>query len=202
MTTFETIRRDYYQRVAVTPEWPVPPGATASDMVLHLPVLEWYASQCRHVTEFGVREAHSTIALMAGLAGKTGGKLVSYDIDSSPMVKWLKRIELPCEWEFYEQDTGDPGLRIAMTDMLFIDTLHTFAHVTKELRQGDRVRKYLAFHDTATNEYRDEVHSDLPNQGIIPAIERFLVQSPNKWKLVYMTRACNGLLVLERVERY
>ena len=55
-----------------------------SDMAAHLPTLALLATRCKHVTEFGVRLGHSTIALLQGLAERgEHGCLTSYDIAPS-----------------------------------------------------------------------------------------------------------------------
>lgn len=195
MNTFKSLKDSYYHRVAIAPSEERTATLQYSDIVLHLPVLEWFASHCDTVVEFGVREAHSTVALLAGCRGVVR----SYDCDESPMVGFLKSIALPCQWEFHVADTGDPNLLIGRPDMLFIDTMHTYDHVSKELRnQGDKVRHYLAFHDTFTCGNQDMSGPDKSAKGIMPAIEEFREYSLSNWKTVYETTCNNGLLVLER----
>lgn len=196
LSDFEQLQRNYYQRYAFTPAWGHPVGHRSSDIVLHLPVLEWFASRCSHCTEFGVREGHSTVALLAGCRGQ----VVSYDIERTPVVNVLHAMELPCPWEFRLADTSDPTLFIDETDLLFIDTLHTYDHVKKELAlHARRSRKFLAFHDTFTCGHRDESGPNPSARGILPAIEEFLTRFPGEYKTVYRTECCNGLLVLERI---
>ena len=47
-----------------------------SDISAHLPLLEYLASKCIHITEFGTRDGFSTCAFMSGLQ-KAQGKLVN-----------------------------------------------------------------------------------------------------------------------------
>lgn len=157
-----------------------------SDVVLHLPVLEWFASQCDHVTEFGVRHVVSTLALLAGVR-RPGGMVVSYDVRRTAAVDCVLGMDLPARWQFHERSSVDPRLRIEPTDMLFIDTEHTGTQVAAELRQAERVRRFLAFHDTETFRDRDR---------FLDTVLDFLRR--DGWTIVYQTRHNNGLLVAQR----
>jgi hypothetical protein len=196
VSDFNSLKRSFYQRVCYCPSEPKATELVHSDIVLHLPVLEFYASLCGHVTEFGVREGCSTAALLAGCKGE----MHSYDIEHTPVVDRLQGMTLPCSWTFHRGDTGDPALEVAETDLLFIDTLHTYDHVTKELtHHGRKARKFLAFHDTFTC---GEVDASGPNptaRGIVPAINEFMSRFPGEYETAFATTANNGLLVLRRV---
>lgn len=195
--TFDELRNYYFHLT------PYEPGAVKlneySDIVLHLPVLQYYASLCEHVTEFGVRDAHSTVALLAGKPNE----LHSFDICRTRAIDLLEQMrnELPCRWVFTLLDTGYPGTAhmVGDTDLLFIDTLHTYEHVKKELAlHGRKARKYLAFHDTYTCGLRDLSGPDPHATGILPAINEFLAQYPGEYETVYRTDANNGLWVLKK----
>lgn len=193
--TFDQLKQRIYQNIAVTPSWPGPiwaPGWALSDIVLHLPVIEWFASLCDHCTEFGMRHGHSTTALIAGCK-KT---VVSYDIERYPTVDLLSGMQLPCEWQFRLGDTGE--VEIEETDLLLIDTLHIYDHVKKELaKSGDKARKFLVFHDTHTCGLKDASGPNPNAEGILRAIVEFRRGNP-QWKTAYSTTVNNGLLVLER----
>lgn len=192
--TFEQLKREAYQRVMDTPNDPVPPGCPGSDIVLHLPILEYYASLCSHVTEFGVRTAQSTIALIAGC-----GKVIhSYDIDRSPMARLLTHIPLPCKsWTFHRADTGVAETNVQPTEFLFVDTLHTYEHVKKELDLwGSRVSRFIAFHDTFTCGDLDLSGPNKKAKGINSAIREFM--EANRWTTVYKTNCCNGLWIIKK----
>ena len=196
MTHFELIKQSFYQQVAVTPGSPRPTQAVLSDIVLHLPVLEYYASLCNHVTEFGTRGGCSTAALLAGCKGEVH----SYDIEVTPAVRLFENMDLPCKWHFHVGDTGSPQTNVAQTDMLFVDTLHTYEHVIKELTShGRKAGMFLAFHDTFTCGELDLSGPDPTAKGILPAIEEFLAMYPNEYHTVYRTDCNNGLWVLKRV---
>lgn len=193
---FETLKQDYYHRVAVGPFELPTPSLAGSDIVLHLPVIEYYASLCGHCTEFGVRNAHSTVALIAGCKGD----VVSYDIEHSPAVDLLRGMKLPCRsWSFRLGDTGAPLPDMAETDFLFLDTLHTYDHVRRELAlHGRKARRFLGFHDThACGEY-DRSGPDPRARGIVPAVREFLASYPGQYRVAYHTSACNGMTIYAR----
>lgn len=163
-----------------------------SDILLHLPVLEWFSSLGRHSTEFGVRNVVSTLAILSG-AGKNGGKVVSYDIHKTPAVDEVLGLkDLPCPWEFHEQDTL--AAEIEETDFLFIDTLHTGDHVHAELsRHWGKVKRFVAFHDTA-----EDGAFACPPHNYLEGILEFLA-GRHDYRTAYRTELCNGLWVLEKI---
>lgn len=195
MSTFHALKQSLYHRVAVGPfEMPVQ-ALLGSDIVLHLPVLEYYASLCEHVTEFGVRDGHSTVALISGCKGVVH----SYDIEESPAKPVLKSLQLPCKWEFHLGDTGSADLQVTETDLLFLDTLHTYDHLSRELlHHGRKARKFLAFHDTFTCGAFDLSGPDPRARGILPAIEEFIQKYPGEYETCYRTDCNNGLWILRR----
>lgn len=195
---FSSLKHACYHRVSAAPNEPRTHELVLSDIVLHLPVLEYYASLCDSVTEFGVRGGESTVALIAGCRGV----MHSFDICHSPIVDVLNGCELPCKWSFQTLDTGSEqdNELVKETDLLLIDTLHTYEHVTKELRlHGRKAKRFIAFHDTFTCGEVDVSGSDPLARGILPAINEFLQKFPGEYKTVYRTNACNGLWVVERM---
>jgi hypothetical protein len=195
-SAFETLKQSFFQRVAVSPGSPRPTEVVLSDIVLHLPVLQYYSSLCQHVTEFGVREGCSTVALISGCRGEVH----SYDIADTPIRPSLEQMALPCSWTFHLGDTGDPNLEVAETDLLFLDTLHTYDHLSKELaHHGRKARKFLAFHDTHTCGDFDRSGPDPSARGILPAILEFLGRHPCEYENVYETAENNGLMVFRRL---
>lgn len=194
---FEALKQDRYHRVAVGPFERPTTRLQGSDIVLHLPVIEFFASRCGHCTEFGVRDGHSTVALIAGCPGV----VVSYDVVRTPVVNLLQSLKLPCrEWRFVLANTADPSLDVEETDFLFFDTLHTYDHLSKELAlHGRKARKYVGFHDTFTCGERDLSGPDPAAPGILPAINEFVARHHGQYRVVYETRVNNGMMVWERV---
>lgn len=167
-------------------------GKNRSDISAHLPILEYFASKCSHVTEFGFRECNSTVAFLTS----TKGIVISYDIDPCRQaVSMLNAMKLPCIWKFIQANTNDIKY-IDQTDLLFIDTLHTYNQVKSELRFYDKVSKYIIFHDT----WSDGISSkDRPGEnGILDAINEFLSEHP-EWKKIYEVDFNHGLIILEKI---
>ena len=97
------------------------------------------------------------------------------------------------DWKFTHASTLDIPA-IEETDFLFIDTLHTYAQVTQELRlHGDQARKWIGFHDTHTFGNRGEDGG----MGIVQAIKDWLA-AHNEWRIVYTTKRNNGIMLIER----
>ena len=168
---------------------------TPSDINEHLPVLKRYTEECNHVTEMGVRWVVSTYAFMMGKP-KT---LISYDIE--PVEKWGTDrqflVDLAKEngthFEFHIADTLN--LTIKETDLLFLDTNHTYNQVKGELAlHGNKSNKYIIFHDTTSFEFGG---FDGDTIGIWPAIQEFL-DANSHWFIHERLLNNNGLTVLKR----
>jgi cephalosporin hydroxylase len=102
-------------------------------------------------------------------------------------------------------------IEIPSTDLLFIDSLHTYCHLTYELEKfSPHVRKYIAMHDTSEpwgtvddTEYGGD-YSEYPaafdreKRGLWAAVEDFLSRHP-EWRLLERRLNNHGFTVLERV---
>jgi hypothetical protein len=124
-----------------------------SDINEHLPILKEYSEKCNHITEMGVRVPTSTWAFLASKPNK----MVSYDIVNAPGIDEVKSIanEYQLDYQFIIDDV----LQIDMeqTDLLFIDTLHTYNQLNAELMlHSKKVNKYIILHDTVTYGFIDE----------------------------------------------
>lgn len=201
-TEFEAFKKARYEK----PPWdhidnPVgfPPEQLnySSDISAHLPFLEYLASKVHSVTEFGTRGCYSTSAFLSGCRGEVH----SYDLNRNSDIDYLVSLanhgKLPCKWFFQQGDTLNIN-PIELTDMLFIDTLHTYAQVIGELnRHAHNVTTFIAFHDTSIYS-QGTVSVDRPNEdGILKAIDEFVSNNP-EWKEVYKVEYNHGLLVLEK----
>jgi hypothetical protein len=163
--------------------------ARDTDIHEHLPVLSELTSQCTHVTELGVGWAQSTRAFL-----RHDIELHSYEFMPQPGIR-----------EFFEEaknagrnvtlhidDTRK--IEIAETDLLFVDSLHIYEQVQKELElHANKARKYIGFHDTTT--YAD--NGEFGGKGIWPAIQEF-IDSHTEWELVERRTNNNGLTILKR----
>lgn len=182
----------------------------AVDIHEHMPTLRNLANQCRHVTEFGTRYGISTVALICGQPDK----VVSYDINSGFFEPYKSEVEALAQtagvnFQFVEGDVL--GVDIEETDLLFIDTYHTYNQLTKELnKHNSKVKKYIVLHDTVTYGTRDEkpyqygvVSEQLTGlqrsrEGLWMALEDFL-EANTDWKVKEHYENNNGLTILERV---
>lgn len=154
---------------------------TPSDINFHLPTLRQYADRVEHVTEFGTR---ACVSLHAFLASKAK-KVIAYDIAN---------VAVPdCE-KLVFHNANVLKVCIEPTDLLFIDTLHTFDQLHEELtRFEEMVRRWIIMHDTSMFGACGEDGG----RGLNAAITEFLSQHP-EWNEVYRTDANNGLTILER----
>lgn len=171
-------------------------ATTPSDINEHLPVLYEISKNCDHITEMGVRSGVSTRAFL-----RTNAKLVCYDIVSDQNVLELVEIarDTGKDVKFIEADVLT--VDIEETDLLFIDTWHTYGQLKEELaRHANKSRKYIVFHDTNTyglkNEGTDNRHGN--KQGLLPAIIEFIIENP-EWRFKKFLTNNNGLTVLERI---
>ena len=174
-----------------------------SDINEHLPTLKKYAEDCDHVTEMGVRWLVSTIAFMMGKPKK----LISYDIDplenwginTNEVVELGKKNEI--DFNFILGNTLE--LEIEETDLLFLDTWHSYKQLKAELAlHASKVKKYIIFHDTTEYADKDETsYEEWGDEwkgegiGIWKAIEEFLESNP-KWELIERFTNCNGLTII------
>ncbi len=153
-----------------------------SDISVHMPFLRFLSSQCKQVVEFGVREGCSTVAILIG-----GSRLTSYDINKSPLTNQLSRLS---NWTFIQRSSIDVDMVIPQTDLLFIDSCHTFEHVRTELYlHSHRVRKWIAFHDVVSC------------RGVREAKDEFL-RDYNEFTEVYLSQVNHGLAVIQRRDQY
>jgi predicted O-methyltransferase YrrM len=162
------------------------------DICEHLIVLNKYASKCSHITEFGVRTGVSTSALITA----NPDVLISYDID------YNKQLIDECNnyaknnnfiFNFVHKSTLD--VSIDETDLLFIDTLHTYTQLKQELMlHHNKVKKYIIFHDTVSF---GSIGED-GNKGLLFAINEFLDEI-KQWKIKEHYLNNNGLMILEKI---
>lgn len=168
---------------------------TFSDIQDALPHLKRFASECRHVTEFGIRTAVSTTALLAAQPDT----LISYDIGLQlSYLQELDRVKGRTNFQYRKGDTRE--IDIEPTNLLFIDTHHSYAQLSEELaRHAGKVTTYLVFHDTWHFRFIDE---DGPNvltrlHGLWPPIQEMLDRE-RCWEIVFELNSGFGLTVLKR----
>jgi hypothetical protein len=181
---------------------------TKSDINEHIETLYNLSKECSHITELGVRGASSTWAFLHARPEK----LVSYDIVRSGAINNVEKLakENNINFEFITSDVLK--VDIEPTELLFIDTLHTYNQLLSELsRHAKNSSKYIVLHDTTTYGLRDEGiydhASDLikdqkkTKQGLMTAIIDFLsTNEGSNWKIKIQYTNNNGLLILQKCE--
>lgn len=171
---------------------------TPSDTNEHLPTLRRLASECYDIAEIGCWRGVSTTALLAGLVDNDGVRLRIIDINAQFLAEVTGKLVPHVPADMLVHFINRSSLDVDLTDgleMLFIDSLHTYEHLKKELAiHGDVPTKYLVFHDTVTY---GAVSEDGSKPGLMAAIEEFMEES-QLWKIKEEHFNNNGLVVLER----
>jgi hypothetical protein len=179
---------------------------TPSDINEHLPTLLKYSNECSHITEMGVRWVSSTWALLLS----NPNKIISYDIVKNEKINEVIELshEYGINYTFIESDVL--LCEIEQTELLFIDTLHTYNQLTMELNlHSEKVSKYIILHDTLSFGYIDEgVYEDssdivkiqtITKTGLMNAVNDFLLtEKGENWIIHDIYENNNGLLVLKR----
>lgn len=207
--TAEQILSGMYERVVN--EW--------SDIQEHIPTLRDYASRSTSILECGVRSAVSTWGFMKGLYESEYPikKLVGVDLHDHPNVSAIKELasSLGIDYTFWQgDDLKYPLSANDEFDIVFIDTWHVHAQLSRELEKFAPVtKKWFILHDTTVDEYIGESIRngwDVKRQaeetgysvesitiGLWPAITEFLVHNP-EFELEKRYTNCNGLTILRR----
>jgi hypothetical protein len=165
----------------------------STDINEHMPRLKWYASQCTHVTEFGVRGGCSTVALLAGQPRS----LTCYDVEPFKELDLFRQVakSVGSEFVFFQQD--DCQSEIAPTDLLFIDSRHTYEQLDRELRMhAGKVNHYIIMHDTYS--MPDPANGAPENNGKEMWIAILKLIAWGDWEIREDFSNQNGLTVLGR----
>ena len=179
---------------------------TISDINEHLPTLKKYAEECTHVTEMGVRWIVSTYAFLAARPE------TMFSIDMQHPSKWKASIEdvenyakeINCKYKFWQANNLE--IEIEETDLLFIDTWHSYKQLKSELElHASKVRKYIILHDTVLFGTQDELNSyaafgwfnEFEQKGLMPALNEFL-EGNEEWTTHKVFTNNNGLIILKR----
>ena len=175
-----------------------------SDINEHLGTLHEYAKKCETIAEMGVRSVVSSYAF----ALAKPKKMLCLDLETNVNVE---RFEQECKSEGINMEfVKCSSLEYELTqnyDLLFIDTLHTFQQLTKELElHHSKVNKYIIFHDTVYWGHKNENPVDSSDTGergdtagLVPALRNFLRTHPN-WKEVCTYTNNNGLTIIRNTD--
>jgi hypothetical protein len=200
-----------------------------SDMYEHLPTLRKYAGKCDTVCGFGTNDLTSTLGLLSGFPKH----LITLDLNhpddifaltfepfspnrkenEEPMViklnlETVNKIAAENEIEFKFIQTNSLEFSFNSVDLLFIDSLHTYTQLTKELMlHSKKVKKYIILHDTefygekGQDNKDDEGNYLCPHwetKGIGHAIAEFLENPYSGWVIDKHYTNCHGLTILKR----
>jgi len=166
-----------------------------SDINKLFPVLKKYTEECSSVVEMGVRGVFSTYAFLAGRPKK----MTSYDIFTSLNINEALEVAKKenIDFKFIEADVLK--IEIEETDLLFIDTAHTYEQLSQELKlHSGKVKKYILMHDTVSSAEVDLPITNNEKQGLTLAINEFLLEH-KEWVIKEAILESNGLTILERV---
>jgi|GEM_PF-1354616 len=187
---------------------------TPSDLNEHIPVLRDLASQCCSVTEVGAKSLVATWGILKGLSESPCGKRHYLGIDSiSPpreRLDYAKDIAEKENIDFKFWAVDEMVIVPEPCDMLFIDSLHTYCHLSHELEAfSPKVRKFICMHDTSEpwgskddsvyrGDYAEYSKSfDRTKRGLWPAVEDFLQRHP-EWCLLERRTNNHGFTILKR----
>jgi len=191
-------------------------GPQDCDIGEHMHVLRRLAAECPHIVEIGIANVISTWGILQGLADNPAEERSYLGID----IKWPPLDNLQFAQEEAEKRGisfefrlgNDLHLDIEPADFLFIDSMHTYCHLSYELETfSPKIRKYIAMHDTSEpwghredGEYQGD-YSEYPahypryRRGLWPAVVDFLRTHP-EWVLEERRLNCHGFTILRRVK--
>ena len=174
------------------------------DINEHLPTLKSYSEKYNHITEMGVRWGSSTIAFLAG----NTSKLISYDIQITNEINHIINLSKTIDTDFIFNKQDTLSIDIETTDVLFIDTLHTYNQLYNELtKHSEKVKHHILLHDTISFREKDEVlynhasnlvkNMSNTKKGLYAAVIDF-ISTNNDWYIEKEYDNNNGLMVLSR----
>lgn len=161
----------------------------------HLPTLRALADECESAFELGVQRVVTTWAFLASsLRSLTSVDLVHPSVFGTAFeTAELAAAEAGKDFRFVQASTLDVALH--EVDLTFIDTFHVYEQLLAELRRfSPFTNKYIVLHDT---EVFGEIGEDRTSQGLKPAVDQFLQESPS-WFISAHYRNNHGLTVLAR----
>jgi hypothetical protein len=196
----------------------------SSDIYEHLPTLSEYASKCESIIELGVRGVVSTYAFLNGLMSNSSNnkQLLMNDISPCDINEVLEiTTALPIDVRYCWMNDLEMTVNHNY-DMTFIDTLHVYGQLKRELEHYCNVtNKYIIMHDTTIDgengelyrkglsyeqlyQYANNLGAEIgipANElllGLIPAVREFLQNHP-EWIMEKQYTNNNGLTILKRI---
>lgn len=156
-------------------------GEHGNPMGAYIYVLRRLSEGVEHITELGTGHFCSTRGFMASKPKKMVGIDIKKQIQADSIIQLAKNNGI--DYEFIEADSI--SLSIEETDILLVDSKHTYAHALKEMnKHSSKTKKYIIIHDTLMEE-------------ILKAINDFLKQN-NLWEMYEAHLYTTHLHVLKR----
>jgi len=166
-----------------------------SDVFMHCPTIREFASRCQHVTELGLNSLGVSVAVMAGQPLI----FIAYGKDKKVVDEIVK--ELPDNvgrTHLKIREGNSLKVQIEETEMLILDTYHTYSQLKKELlKHAGSVTKYIIIVNSYAFALRGE---DGSSPGVMDAVVEFVAKN-DRWEIIYNERKNNGLLILQREPR-
>jgi len=157
---------------------------TSRDLDQHMDQLRLLAGLCDNITEISKRK-ESTIAFVA-----SGRPVISYNTESGDQT-YQTLIRIAPNFQWHDQNSTQVE-SIAATDLLFIDSEHTYARLKEELNKyATAVRRFIILHDTQLHGERGADNGP----GLNQALREFTADNP-AWFVYYYTPNQFGLTVL------
>jgi len=165
---------------------------TVTDVFKHCPTICELATKCQHITELGLNSLGVAVSVLASQPSK----FICYG-EKQGQVDLIKgRLEPLAGNTTFKAFLGNSlEIQIAETDMLILDTFHSYGQVKQELlRHAGSTRRYIVLLSTFAFSTRGE---DGHAPGVGNAIMEFLADNKD-WEVIYNLTHNNGMTVLER----
>jgi cephalosporin hydroxylase len=129
-------------------------------------------------------------------------KFVTCDIEYNKNIDIAKKMADKEGLDFEYIIGDDLEIDLPETDLMFIDTQHTYTQLKKELFQLHHLsKKYIIMHDTVSFERHGLAESGcefFETKGLKDAIEEFLESHGDEWEIHEHHTYCNGLTIMKR----
>lgn len=181
-----TSLEDYYNKLVKMKD-SVPKPIT--NVEYHKVVTE-LMKECDSFTEFGMCQGPTLAAAMFTHPKKVRGYDITFEwfgLAKKFFEEYAKQHNI--DFKVFQKNTAACS-EISETDMLHIDSKHTYKHAKEELnRHAHKVKKYILFHDTTLA------------PGIYKAIEEYIQNVDNSWKIIKKSEVGVGYTVIKREQQ-
>jgi len=155
------------------------------DMNQHVPTMKRFAKKCDKILELGISIGCSTRGLLSGRPKEYVGVDIFPENSNKVDTLRLKKIAEDNNIKFTFCCMDDLDYTFDSTDLLHIDSLHTYDHLYGELNKfSNKVKKYILIHDTELS-------------YLVRAVNDYL-NKDSCWEVIENHTYCHGLYVLER----